>query len=159
MAWTQAFARPERALSLLLVQALAGCAALASCVRLACRARQLSDETAFQLGDACSLVFGPGTGLLNARVWAAQLLPALAPRPILADICHAQLCALVLLWTDVLLPERKPHAATHFASIIAKPSTLLPWLAALSQAVPFVPAGTEPGKSPPLQASHLHGAV
>lgn len=127
-----AFSRPRMATRWRLQQVDAGCAALASCILLACDAQQVSAHAAQTLGAACSLVLGPGRTVLERSMPAGrQRLPAAAASQ-LASICDAQVTALESMLAGVLSPECRPEAAAVLASSTAKPAALLPWLATLS---------------------------
>lgn len=134
-----ALVHPGNAQRWLLWQVDAGCAALASCVLLACYAQRLSGEVAYRLGAACRLVLGPGLTVLEHRLAAAQQQPPAAAALRITCFWHSQVVTAAL--EGMLLPERQPQAAAAFASSVANPAALLPWLATLSRAVPFV-AGT-----------------
>lgn len=119
-----------------LTQVMSGCSALNSCVELACRLAHLPSQTAFKLGAACSLVFGPGRAALDVCFAAAagsHSNPEAAG--VLAGFAATQLASVMSLVSHVLEPGRQPQAAAAFASSTARPSTLLPWLSALTQAV------------------------
>ena len=119
------------------------CAVLASCVALSCYAPQLSAQAAYRLGAACSLVLGPGRTVLEASTPAVQLPPSAAQTQRCATICWVQVPALAAILNGILRPERQPQAAAALASTAAKPSALVPWLAALCRTLSLV--GTKAG--------------
>lgn len=116
----------------------AGAAALLGCLNLAAGMPQLSDQAAFKLAAACSLIFGPGLLVLRQCAQLDALMEAVG----------TQLSAVTAVVARVLQPSDRPQAARAFASSTAKPAALLPWLAAISQAVPLTSssdyAGTDP---------------
>ncbi len=121
----------------------ASCAVLASCTALACSAPQLSAQAAYRLGAACSLVLGPGRTVLEASTPAVQLPPSAAQTQQCATICWVQVPPLTAILDGFLRPERQPQAAAALAITAAKPSALLPWLAALCRTLSLV--GTKAG--------------
>ena len=119
-----------------LVQVEAGCAVLSDCAELAGGLPQLSPQTAFKLGTACSLVFGPGRAAIAATlaasgVWSADAQHAAAH--LLPSFCDFQLATVAYLAGG--LPSRQPQAAAAFANSIASPVVLLPWLDVLTRAL------------------------
>ena len=121
----------------------ASCAVLASCVALSCYAPQLSAQAAYRLGTACSLVLGPGCTVLKTNVPAVQLPPSAAQLSQCATLCWVQVPALAAILDGILRPEHQPQAAAALASTAAKPSALVPWLAALCRTLSLV--GTKAG--------------
>ncbi len=123
-----------------------GCLALIRCAVLSAYAPQLSAQTAYRLGAACSLVFGPGRTALERIAAAVQALPSPDFTLALASMCRGQVKALAATMNGVLRSEVQPQAAAAFASSVAKPAVLLPLLVALSQAVPLVVTRTGQGE-------------
>ncbi len=131
----------------MLAQTVSACIVLKNCILLARDAPQLSSQTAFKLGAASCLVFGPGTAALNMCVAAALAShPGPSEMVTVAKLAAVQIDSVVLLMTELLQPSSRPQAAAAFASSTAKPSALLPWLAALSAALPLVVAGLAQGE-------------
>lgn len=128
-------------------QVMSGCSALNSCVELACRLARVPSQTAFKLGAACSLVFGPGRAALDV-CFAAATGSHSSPEAlgVLADFAANQLASVMLLASMILEPGRQPQAAAAFASSTARPAALLPWLAALTQAVSAALDGCDEGE-------------
>ena len=133
-----------------MLQITSACGALESCILLALQTEQLSSQTAFKLGSASSLVFGPGRTALAVCVAAAPLAAANDAvsfnNLMLMNLASRQLQSVVLLMRELLNPSSRPEAAAAFANSTAKPPALLPWLAALSIAVPQIGAGSDEGE-------------
>ncbi len=124
---TSSMAQPGGGPPWLLDQVVSACRAFKSCVVLARSASQLSNQTAFRLGVASCLVFGPGRTVLSACVAAACTSQATSPAFLrAANLAGAQLDTIFLLVSNLLQPSRAPRAAAAFASSTAKPSALLP---------------------------------
>lgn len=141
----EALAQPNGGPSWLHEQIEAGCTALSSCMQLACYVPRLSAQAAFKLGAACSLVLGPGRAALAACLAAATAYPAQDALYDLADAVGFQLSAVTITLVGVLHPQHQPQAAAAFASSTAKPAVLLPWLAALTDAMPLALSGADQG--------------
>lgn len=137
-------APPDSAPLWLLEQIDAGCSALDSLNRLADRAPQLSAQTARQLEAACALVLGPGRALLQALTAAAQAGEEDATEW-LYEVCHSQLVLWIKVYESAQQLGRPRPAAAAFAANIRQPA-FLPWLAALSQALPVAFPGGQPGE-------------
>lgn len=136
----RAMAQPLTAPPWLPGQVEAGCLALDGLSQLAVGTpHRLSAPTAFKLGAACSLVFGPGRTVMAGYLLtcAAGQMP---PRQsfLLPDCFDAELAAVLAIAAEVLEPSRQRQAAAAFASSTARPSVLLPWLSTLTEALPLV---------------------
>ena len=139
-----------------LTQVMSGCSALNSCVTLACRLPRLPSQTAFKLGAACSLVFGPGRRALEACLTVAMdSLSSPEAVGLLADVAATQLASVMLLVSEVSEPGRQPQAAAAFAGSTARPSALLPWLAALTRAVSIALPSCDEGEQRATSRSWL----
>lgn len=125
---------------------MSACNALNTCMILASSKPQLSSHTAFKLGAACNVVFGPGVAALKASAAAAAAS--------LENLAAVQLTTVALLVSIVLNPERQPQAMAAIGRSAAKPSALLHWLAVVSDPVPLALMGCDQRKWQPLQ----HGA-
>lgn len=113
----------------------AGATALLGCLNLAAGMPQLSDQAAFKLAAACSLIFGPGLLVLRQCAQLDALMEAVG----------TQLSAITAVVARVLLPSLRPQAARAYGSSTAKPAALLPWLAVVSQAVPLISSSDNAG--------------
>lgn len=145
---TRSLAQPGGMPPWFLGQVTSACGALESCIILALCAPQLSGQTAFKLGAASCLVFGPGRTALAACAaahWAAASHEPTEVR-LMVNLASRQLNSVALLMSDLLDPISRPEAAAAFANSTAKPPALLPWLAALSIAVPQIGAGCDEGE-------------
>ena len=133
-----------------------GCAALASCIVLTCRAPRLSAQAAYVLGAACSLVLGPGRTVLERSTasFAAHRLPLAAALLPQASICQVQVVTATM--DRVLSLDRQPQAAAAFANSTAKPAVLLPWLLTVSRALPLVVAEMSQGEQARAFCSAVH---
>jgi len=141
-----AFAQTGSTPPWLLRQVDAGCTALGSCAVLSRHVAQLSTQTAYRLGAACSLGLGPGRMFLETSMAAVQLIPTLDADLGFASVCLVQVLALAENMSGVLSPEHQPQASAAFASSAAKPAALLPWLATFTRAVPIVVARAGQGE-------------
>lgn len=124
----------------LLRQLEAGCCAILGCSLLAGALHDLSATAASKIGEACSLVFGPCAALLEQLLRGAQAGAFEASSVALFPICARHLQAVAPAVEGTLL-SRRPKAAGAFAKSTGKPSTLLPWLRTVSQALTFAGAG------------------
>lgn len=132
----------------LLQQANAGCSTVNSLMYLAGHVPQLSSQTAFKLGAACGLVFGPGANALHYLL-AAATDPGHDQEAAAADLmitCGVQLSAVLSAITRVISRSRYPQAAAAFANSTAKPLAILPWVQTLSCALLVAAARAEPGE-------------
>lgn len=121
---------------------------------------QLSPQTGFKLGAACTLVLVPGERALRAFMAGAKA--GLQPPAVqnayaqLVEACVNQLAAVTSAVSSVLHRKNQPQAAAAFASSTARPLLSLPWVHALSQAVLQAVAWAGPGKAHwlPLLSQH-----
>lgn len=151
---------PGAAPQWLMQQVLPGCSVLSSCVALARRMLYLSAPTALKLGAAASLVFGPGQAALRGSMALATADPA-DPAAVggLFALTSVQMAAVMGLVSELLDPNHQPHAAAAFASSTARPPALLPWLMAVSQAIPLATRWPFQGGLPASGASLSNQAI
>lgn len=132
----------------LVLQVNAGCDVIYGCSQLAAGAAELSAATAFKIGAACSLVFGPGAVLLEKQLQEAVLgAGAAAPVERLRVGLNAQLGAVVLAH-GMYEPLHQLKVHTAFAGSTGKPAALMPWLHKVSRALSAAGATVDPEKRP-----------
>lgn len=127
---------PWKTLSWLPPQIEAGYAVLGDCAALADGLPQLSPQTAFKLGAAFNLVFGPGRAAIAATLVASSAGVADAQHAaahLLPRFCDFQLASIACVMGSLLHPSRQPQAAAAFANSTARPAVLLPWLDVLTR--------------------------
>lgn len=129
-----------------------GCSVLDSLNRLADQAPQLSAQTARQMEAACALVLGPGRALLQALTAVVQ-----SGGEGTAEWLHGACDRQLLLWIKMVDSVwRCQPAAPAFANSIRQPA-FLPWLAAVSAALPAAFPGGQPGEWMARRCDYLAG--
>ena len=137
-------AQPSSVPAWLLAHTSAGCIALGGCAIAAQHMGHLSVQGAFKIGAAISLVFGPGRVQLEAALDAAQASSTPQELAAIPQLCGVMLTVVDAIMAALLSPDRHPEAAAAFASSTARPPLMLPWLAAVSRALP-VAMSSNPG--------------
>lgn len=128
----------------------AACHALESLARLWHKGPPLSGQTTSELEAACSLLFGPCKARLHSLSAAVQSGEAGHAADDLHEACHVQILTGMGLLAGLLHEGRPQQAVAAFAASTAAPSALLPWLAAVSQALPLTLASNESGEQRPF---------
>lgn len=128
----------------------AGIGAISGCSLLAADAVELSAAATFKVAAACSMVFGPGTALLDMQLQQALADASTAIEAVrLRNKCRIQLEAVASVF-NMLTHSHHQKAAAAFASSTGKPTALLPWLLTVSRALLVAGAtlapAIEPGK-------------
>ena len=122
------------------IQFTAASATVRSCALLAERL-PLQHNDLFRLASALAVVFEFGP--VPLRYYTARL-SAIDPRVLWIE-CNHQLAAASQVLQQAANPEQQPEAAAAFVRTAGRPQAVLPWLAALSQALLALPTDPRRG--------------
>ncbi|KAI7844408.1 hypothetical protein COHA_002002 [Chlorella ohadii] len=115
----------------------AACLAIEVCAQLASRL-PLQHNDMFRLSSAVAVVFGTGPALLQRRTSAAAGAPTYLEQLFLA--CARQLAAASAALRQAVNMRLQPEATAAFVRTVGRAEAVLPWLAAVSQALLAVPS-------------------
>ena len=110
----------------------AACGALAACACIG-RSVGLPRSDTFRLAAATRVVFGAGAAVLRGYLQPSTMSPGTQTAAF--QLASRQVMAVHTLMTRHLQPHVQPDLAAVFARTAGQPAAILPWIAAISEAI------------------------